>query len=326
MSNPALSPDLLARIERLLTLLRPTRLTPEAVAWGAGPDPQAYWIPAEMVPLWDTPEYAALDDGQRRRYNQYYALQMAEQFVWTERQLIVRPLERLLRGSIPSPSLRRLLESFVADEHAHVASIRRLLAAARPDLYQRRDFHLFLPPAGFRLVTGSMITLPRLLSSWALFICVLEEFTIAMAQLYRKAGGEVDPLFARVYLLHAQDEARHCRIDSLLCEWLIGEQGPMRRRLNAWMLGKAFRSYLDPGWGLDKPLQYLVADFPALRDRQAALLAGTAAARRPAFALRLIDGATAPVSSENAERFPMLANAIGDLARAPGPGGRQGGG
>lgn len=309
----ALEPDLADRIARELSLLRPTRLTIDSVAWGSGPDVNKMWIPDETVPLWGTPEYAAFSGEQKRRYNHYYALQKAESFVWTERHLIIVPLERLLKGAVP-PALRALIESFVADERHHVAAISRLLRLARPDLYGERISCFFRPPLKFRLVTGLVTAFPRFLSSWSLLICALEENTVAFAQLYRQAGDKVDRLFGEVYALHAQDEGRHCKLDALFCEWLLGGGAGWRRRINARLLTLAFAAYFDTGWGLEAPIRHLIADFPELRVRGPALLRRTQETRSPAFAKQLIDRGNAPISSRMAEKFDMLADAIRRVA------------
>ena len=309
----ALEAGLADRVARELSLLRPTRLTIGSVAWGSGPDAAEMWIPDETVPLWGTPEYASLTAEQKRRYNHYYALQKAESFVWTEQNLIIVPLERLLRAAIP-PSLRALIDSFVADERHHVAAISRLLRLARPDLYGERISCFFRPPLKFRLVTALMTAFPRLLSSWCLLICVLEENTITFAQLYRQAGDKVDRLFAEVYALHAQDEGRHCKLDALFCEWLLAGGAGWRRWINARLLTQAFAAYFDTGWGLDAPIRHLVADFPELRVREPALLRRTLETRSPVLAQQLIDRGNAPISSRMAEKFGMLADAIRRVA------------
>ena len=104
------------------------------------------WISEDLTPLGNMPAYEDLIEEQRLRYNQYYAIEMAEQFIWLERYCIIAPLQRLLRGEMPTPSLRTLLESFVADEKLHNASLRRLLVLACPDLYEKPPFYFFVPP------------------------------------------------------------------------------------------------------------------------------------------------------------------------------------
>lgn len=311
VSDRLVNASLAQKIDREIPLLRPTRLAPELVAWGDGPDRGKFWVPQELVPLWGTAEYDALTDAQRLRYNQYYALQKTEYFIWLERYLVVAPLTKLLPQA--SPALRTLLDSFVADEVGHNASLQRLLELARPDLYRDRVFYFVVPPAPFRLVTAAINAMPRLLSSWVLFAGAIEENTILTSQCYRQAGAGVDPLFAEVYMLHAQDEARHCKIDVLLAEWLIADQKGWAKRLNAKVLELVFRTYFDPSWGFDRPIKQLTADFPELRAREDALIRRSQEARPPASAKVLVDSGIAPITAKNAERYGMLAEAVNRL-------------
>lgn len=305
-----LDADLTARIARELARLKPTRLTPGQVAWGAGPDPERMWIPEEAVPIWGSAVYDSLTPAQRRRYNQYYALQKSEQFIWLERYLVIRPLERLLAGEVPSRGLRRLLESFVLDERQHNASLKRLVELARPDLYRERTFLLFAPSWRFQAAAAVVAAFPRLLSSWVLLVGALEEHTITLSQLYKQADERVDPVFATVYALHALDEARHCQLDSLVADWLVARQRGLARRINARMLDLAFTVYFDPEWGYDPPIRFLVADFPELGDREPEMIRAAQEARTSDLAGSLVDRAIAPITARNAERYPMLGESL----------------
>jgi len=305
-----ISSELRGRIEREASDLKPTRLTPDAVSWGAGPDPGKVWISEDLTPLGNMPAYEDLTEEQRLRYNQYYAMEMAEQFIWLERYCIIAPLQRLLRGEMPTPSLRTLLESFVADERHHNASLYRLLQLARPDIYEKSPFYFFVPPWKVSFLTGVMVRLPRLLSSWVLLIGTLEEQTVTISQSYRNSNTDIDPLFAEIFALHAQDEGRHCKLDSMNAEWLINGQSGWAKRVNAKFLDLAFRAYHDVSWGCDRPIRQLVADFADLRDREAGMIEQTMAARSGAHIKRFMDGSCSPITARNAERYEMLDRAI----------------
>ncbi len=314
MAVQALETELRRRIEREASDLKPTRLTLDTVSWGDGPDAGKFWIPEDLVPLWSTPAYDDLTPEQRLRYNQYYALQMAEEFIWLERYLTIGSLTSLLRGEVPTPSLRTLLESFVTDEQHHNASLYRLLELARPDIYENSPFYFFVPPWQVGLIVGAMTRLPRLLSGWGLFTGALEEQTILISRRYRDGNKDIDPVFASVYILHAQDEARHCKLDSMIAEWLITGQHGWAKRINAKVLGIAFQAYYSIGWGLDRPIRRLVADFPDLRDREAGMIRQAMGARSATYTDSLLDRSTSPITSRNAERYEMLDRAVRRLA------------
>ncbi len=143
MARWTLDHQLLEKIEREVACLRPTRLTVAALDWERGPDHEKPWAPEAMLPLSRISAFEQLSDEQKLRYNQYYALQLAEEFAWVERRLIIVALTRLLGEPLPRAALRDLLDSFVADERHHDASFTRLLTAARPDLYRLGPCHFF---------------------------------------------------------------------------------------------------------------------------------------------------------------------------------------
>lgn len=310
----ALETELRRRIEREASDLKPTRLTLDTVSWGDGPDAGKFWIPEDLAPLWSTPAYDDLTPQQRLRYNHYFALQMAEEFIWLERYLIIAALTNLVRGEVPTPSLRTLLESFVTDEQHHNASLYRLLELARPDIYENSPFYFFVPPRNVSFLIGVMARLPRLLSAWGLFAGTLEEQTILISRRYRDGNEDIDPVFASVYILHAQDEARHCKLDSMIADWLMTGQHGWAEQVNAKVLGIAFQAYYSVDWGYDRPIRRLVADFPDLRDREAGMIRQAMSARSATYTDSLLDRSTSPITTRNAERYEMLDRAIRRLA------------
>jgi P-aminobenzoate N-oxygenase AurF len=313
VAQDSLDPDLAGRIERELSLLRPTRLTTGAMAWGDGPDPEKFWIPEDMAPLWGSPEYAGLTPAQRRRYNQYCALHKAESFIWLEHEFVIAPLTKILDAGVPGTAFRALIDSFVADERAHSAALGRLLELARPDIYKSKTYYFFVPSARFRLATALIAGLPRLLSGWVLFLAGIEESTITTSQCYRQAGEAVDRVFTDLHVLHAQDEARHCKLDALIAEWLISRQTGWKQRVNAKMLDFTFQSYFDPRWGYTVPVERLVSDFPELGAREDAMLARTQEAMTPSLVKFAAEGEAAPITASNAKKFDMLETAIEHL-------------
>ena len=280
---PDLSPALRDTIEQAAQDLKPTQLTPAKLGKTPAPDITKPWAPAAMVPLWGTASFAHLTEVHRHRYNQYFALQMAEEFMRIERNLIIAPLKKLLSQKIPLAALRELLESFLADEREHDASFRQLLLTARPDLYQTRSFQFFSPPLAFRALAKITAYLPSLLSCWISLAHIFEMFTVSIGQEYRKAdsgtGDTIEQTFLRAFVLHAQDEARHCKLDALLEEWLVHDRSRARTRVNERLFNLAVKIYYDVNWGCDRPIRQLVKDFSELRDHKERLLADARLAR-----------------------------------------------
>ena len=319
MADQALDAGFRQRIEEAAARLRPTRLSPELVPWGDGPDPDRFWVPENLVPLLGTQAYEELTDEQRLRYNQYYALELAEQFIWLEERFTIAGYAALLRGPVPSPALRTLIESLIADEEEHSASFGRLLKLARPDIYDNGvPLRFFTPPRKLYLLSALTARLPRLLSGWVFLVGVLEEATLIISRIYKEAGEGTDPVFARVHLLHAQDEARHCVIDSLVAEWLVDGQHGWAKRANAKILDLMFQAYYDPAWGYDRPIERLVADFPDLHGREAEIIKQVSDARSGQIVEYWFDPAMSPVTSQNVKRFDMLDQAIRNVSKTIG--------
>ncbi|MCI0749830.1 MAG: diiron oxygenase [Nevskiales bacterium] len=302
-------------MNRIAASIKPTRLTPEALADTPGPDPTRPWIPQELVPLHGSASDTTLTPAQRLRYNHYYALFVAEQFIWFERQLVLRPLEILLRGRVQPLELRPLLESFVHDEIAHNAALWALLRRAAPALYPQARHALFRPPLSVRAWMLFATAFPRRLPGWVMFINVLEEHTLLTGRRYQKST-DCDPLFIRAHVLHAQDEARHCRIGTLLCDTWIAPLRPLARAASAYLLRTLFLSYYDTAWGHDRPVDYLIRDFPELAPRRSHLIAAVVDGRDRAFCRHLFSVESSPGTARLARRYPMLARAIASVAGA----------
>src|SRR3954466_4874895 len=74
--------------------LSATSLGERALLW-TQPDVSRLWVPDELLPLHGCAAFAALSPAQRLTYNQAYACQLLEEFIWIESRLVVRPLTRL---------------------------------------------------------------------------------------------------------------------------------------------------------------------------------------------------------------------------------------
>jgi hypothetical protein len=290
--------------------LKPAKCAPGMLGPGARPDPHRWWIPEHLSPLHGTAGYERLSGEQRLRYNQHHALHAAEQFIWIEQRFLIAPSRRLLAaGQVPA-QLRRVLESLVADEESHNAVFWDLLAAARPDRYREPAFRSFSVPAAVASMARWVERCPRLLCSWLLVAGYFEERSIFVSREYGKAGDRVDPVFAKVYALHAQDEARHCALDRLLADRLVAGQGPLASRLNGWFLAQVMTAYHDPRWGFDAPIRALVRDHPELETQLPALLDDALIARGLEYQRGLFAPSAVPMTDRNRTRYAMLDSAI----------------
>jgi hypothetical protein len=295
---------------------------------GDPPNPDLPWIPWRILPLADSAEFAACTAAQRLRYNHYYALCVAEQFIWLENELIVAPLKRLMRRGVLAGPVRELFESFLRDEDAHNATLWRLCHAARPDLYPGGNRYpeivprrqLFRPPATVRAVAALFAVFPRTLSGWVLMVNSFEEHTLLLHRAYQDAAHPLDPVFRQVHFLHARDEARHCHLDRLLAELLLDSQSPAARTVNGWFLSLAMKRYYDSRWGFEPPIRQWVGDFPELRSRMPTFIEHAGRGRAsPGFLAHLFDAESVPLTGRNRERFPIFNRAVCSLTNSTPP-------
>jgi hypothetical protein len=317
----AMEAAILEALAREAARIPPPRLHP-AIRAGRVPRADLPWLPERLAPLHRAAWFQALPGEVRLYHNQLYALLVTELFIWAEGAFAIAPIRRLLRRpGLPAP-LIALLAAFAADEEAHTACFWDLLQAARPDLYPTPRFALLRLPARARLLAAAMARWPEGLASWILVINFLEEHTLVLSRAYAEVPERADPLFAEVYRLHALDEARHCRLDGLIAEWLLPRLSPGAERWNGRLLALLFPAY-QAGAVHGPLLDRLTARFPELVPRQGELARATADHLGTAHLRRLLSREVTPITHRHQERFPFfhaaLAGLAGEGAGAPGP-------
>jgi hypothetical protein len=241
-------------------------------------DPERPWVPERLLPLFGGARHAELTAAQRLRYNHAYARQLVDEFIWTERMMIVRPLERVLNTVEPGPDQAAVLNSFIADERHHIESFCRLgdlaLAADQPAATS-----MLRPPRTIRGLIALAARFPVQLSFWATAIEAFEQYALKIGQSFHR-DDKVDPLFRDVFVTHARDESRHCRLDPLIGNWLREQSGARWDRVNRVLLSAFDSAYRSVEWGLDAPLRELVRSHPEVASSFNALLAEVKALRR----------------------------------------------
>jgi predicted metal-dependent hydrolase len=192
--------------------------------------------------------------------------------------LIVAPLKRLCRNHRLDPEMATVLQSFISDEIHHIESFSHLadLAIAADQPAAKSTFR---PPRLLRALAGLAQRYPTRLTFWAAVIEGFEQQTLKICQVYHH-DKSVDPLFREVLVMHARDEARHCRFDALIARWLQSAAGPAWNALNARLVSAFLASYRSVDWGLDGPLRELAQTHPETADKIPSLLAEAKALRR----------------------------------------------
>ena len=259
------------------SLLRPAKLTPALVEAAPGPDVSRPWVPETLLPLYGGQSFVALSDAQRLCYNHAYARQLLDEFIWLERYLILAPLLRLSRGSGLDPDISLVLGSFTSDESHHVASFSKLRELAIKANPPRTAISLFNPPRSVRVFARLAGRFPFKFAFWTTVIQALEEYAVKIGQAYKR-DRTVDSLFQDVFVAHAQDEARHCRLDRLLTAWLR-PGGPMNSFHER--VADIFQTrYRSVDWGLDGPIRELAQVHPEVAARVNDMIADAGAIRR----------------------------------------------
>lgn len=260
------------------SLLRPAKLTRALFAHSPTPDVTRSWVPEQLLPLYGGQGFERLTAPQRLRYNHAYARQLIAEFIWAESFVIVAPLKQICRTHKLDSDRSAVLQSFISDERHHIESFLHLgdLAAAAD---QPASKSVFRPPRALRALVAVAARFPVQLSFWAAATEAFEQYTIKLGQSFHRDEG-VDPLFREVFVTHARDEARHCRLDILIRSWLQAESSAAWNAVNGKLLSTFHAAYRSVDWGLDGPLRDLARNHPETAGKVPALLAEAKALRR----------------------------------------------
>jgi hypothetical protein len=263
---------------REASLLRPAKLTLALFDDAPALDIGRPWAPEQLLPLFGGRRFAELTTAQRLRYNHAYARQLVDEFIWTERFLIIRPLEQLCGNAELDATKSLVLRSFISDEIHHIESFSHLeeMAVAADQPASKSPFH---PPRLLRLLAGMAQRYPTRLTFWAPVIEAFEQKALKICQDYLR-DESVDPLFRRVFVTHARDEARHCRLDGLIASWLRSEAGAVWNAVSDKLVSVFGAAYRSVEWGLDGPVRDLVQSHPEVAPQANALIAESKALRR----------------------------------------------
>lgn len=259
------------------SLLRPAKLTPDLVEAAPEPDLSLPWVPEGLLPLYGTRSLAALSAAQRLRYNQAYARQLAEEFIWLERYLILAPVAKLAQRPGLDADVSVVLRSFMSDESHHIASFSKLRALAIKASGLKNSTSLFKPPRSVRVMARLAARFPLKFAFWTTVIQDLEDYAVKVGQTYKR-DRMVDPAFQEAFVAHAQDEARHCRYDRLLTAWL--RPGGRMNSFHARVANVFQARYRSVGWGLDGPIRELAEIHPELAGKVNDMIADAEAVRR----------------------------------------------
>ncbi len=209
-------------------------------------DPWHDFMPEELTHVFHTPFYSELTPYERRDYNRLSAMALCEQFIFLEDYLLLPTIERLLCSPNVSCSdgMTSYLRQFVVEEKRHSEMFWRTLEAASPDRYSERRF-VFAKVKSRRWLRKALSLWPVRMPLWIWLSMLLEERTVFLARRFSIAAN-VSPLFKQVFELHMSEEQQHVDLDEILIDAIYRKLPMWLRRLQARLLQRLFRSYVNP--------------------------------------------------------------------------------
>ena len=225
------------------------------------------FIPSELTPLFHTPVYRELTEGERLRYNQLHALYFNEQIMFFETALGRPILSALLREAWPD-RLAEGLRQFQAEELRHTEMFRELNRRLAPHLYGKGDLRFVQVPAFWMAVMKRAVNHPVSLPLLLWLMLLQEERSLYYSRAFLRHPEPLEPAFVEAHRLHLADEAKHVRWDEELLDALWLRAHPLRRAVNAklfaWMLEEFFGT---PKRAQMRVLDELARELPELRGR-----------------------------------------------------------
>lgn len=227
------------------------------------------FFPPRLTALAHVPSWSRLDEAQRRRYTQLYALYLNEQTVFFEELLagavlpaLYRRLDRL--GADLAAGLRR----FEAEEKRHSRWFRELNHRVDPTRFSLAEgsYHFIPAGPGLRRLATFLIRRPFALPCWIWLMLLQEERSIAVSRECLRPELELEPTFRQLHRRHMADEIDHVRWDLQLIDRVWRPLPLWRRRLHARLFGALMREFFTrPKRAARAVLQSLLAEFAELR-------------------------------------------------------------
>ena len=244
--------DNLPPLETLIERARKNAFTIEDIDWSESIDPQKYWSPDIISPLYHLPSFSKLPKEMQLRYNQLFAMGVCEQFVWLEENILVQVLQKVLRKADVPVDLRTALEIFIEEEEKHTEMFWRTLEKAEPNWYNpsERKFKLYNISKPQQFLLDIVLSMPNTFLLWIWTAIFFEERTVDYCKQYlvfdKKNKEKLDSTFLTIHRYHYKDEVRHYQMDQHLLKHLYDPQPKWKRVLCGKMFYKLIESYTSP--------------------------------------------------------------------------------
>lgn len=229
--------------------------------------PQAqHWAPPQMTPLSYLKSFQKLTRPQQMRYNQLFALGVAEQFIWFEGELIGNILPQVAKKT-EDKDLQRAILYFLEDEEKHSEMFWQLLEKQEPKLYPNRKFAFLNLGKAQKFLVNFMIRRPQWNLVWIWMAIFFEERTMDYSQKYIETAGTDGGLnenFVQAHRLHLQDEARHFQMDLYFLKEYYDPQSKWKKWWAQFMMKRLMKAYTSPRRISFKILERLMIEYPDL--------------------------------------------------------------
>ncbi len=255
-------------LEKLNSLAQKKRFVLEDLGFVDSPRVQ-YWAPIAMAPLYYLKSFAKLSKKQQLRYNQLFALGVAEQFIWFEGSLIAKILPKVMKQT-QSTEMKQAIKYFIEDEEKHTEMFWRLLQSQAPEIYPERKFR-FLNLSWLQQSAISFMTaMPSLNLVWIWMAIFFEERTMDYSQQYCQPAMQVGGLnanFIQVHRLHLQDEARHFQMDLYFLKEYYDHQPKWKKWWAQFLMKRLMAAYTSPKRVSNRILEQMQSEFLDLSDK-----------------------------------------------------------
>ena len=200
-----------------------------------------YWLPSSALSLAGLPEFECLPEGRKKRLSQYEFIYFIHGGLWLERIFIERLAGALRRSDSILEYTSQLHE--IREESGHSLMFLKVMQTSG----------LHLPAKAFvvpRLADfiGRHAPLDSVLFWMA--VVIGEELPDKFNRHVRAAGDVINPVIARMCMLHMIDEARHIARARSALDCALQQCGPLKRRMAAvaiqHLLGQFVRTLYLP--------------------------------------------------------------------------------
>ncbi|QKW38644.1 diiron oxygenase [Actinomadura sp. NAK00032] len=217
--------------ERLLRTSRKHSFDPDAdVDWAAPQDPDVFYIPPQLVSLYETPLWDGLTHRQRVELSKREMCSIASFGIWSEMMLMQSLLMHAYRHRYDSGHFAYALTE-IADECRHSKMFGRMVRTCGLRTHRPRalEYH------AAKLFGAVYDPMPMFAGT-----LVVEELTDAFQRL-TFPDEDMQPLIRQVTRIHVIEEARHIKYAREELKRLVVKASALQRRAAAYWMAQATR-------------------------------------------------------------------------------------